>query len=904
VARKYLTPIDLTGLELQNAKIQNLATDPSAYGKGHVYFNTTHNELRVYDGTNWQPVGGAIAYGNTASRPAAGNAGNAYADTQTQTLYIDNGTSWVQIGVNPGDLSTAISNAALTSTDQLSEGTTNLYYTDSRARGAVSASSSQGLSYDSGTGVFSVDYTSLESNLVTDGFAKTSDIPTAQSITNEIAGDLVTGSTYLTTGTDAGNTYVDLNLSTLETQLTTDGYAKTSDIPSLSNYIQTGDDASLTSLTLTHNGSSGENLKIGDDSWLGDVNLSNTFNVKGVEDGTQGFISFGNNGTLISPPAKNNYVGFNGSDLQVGSANHIILLPTSGYAYLGTPLMDGSNRIAKLSDISGNYISSVDSNIFNVSSGTLQLNSVVSFNDGELHLKKTEYWYGGDVSGTQEGVIEAHSDGTFRVSAISNNLVLESNNGLLSLAGDSGVESLSNFQTSSGANITSGNNLYVKNGIYAGGTDTSTDGYLYIQDASGNNLVGLSGTAGAGLIEAHGQLNLYASYSDGGTHYLNFNYDPDKNLFINASQNHLVLNADSSQYFLGSVSDDNRIVSRAASETLTNKTLTTAALGSALDAGSYKIENLSNPTAGTDAANKQYVDAVAQGINIHTSADVATAGSDLGATFAAGTTDADGGTGIGATLTASSNGAIVIDGYTSLVVGSRVLVKDQTDLTQNGVYVVTTLGDAGTPWVLTRAEDYNNSIKDQVIAGDFVFISFGNSLANTAWVQINEGTGTDHSIKLGTDELYFTQFAGAGTYTANSGVKLDGNTFQLDLATNGGLTVNGGNHASIKLRTDSGLSTTTDGLAVNAGTGISVSGSTVAIDSTVVQKYAALVGDGTNTSFTVTHNLGTRDVVVSVYDAATYEEVMTDVTRTSTSAISVGFAVAPSANAYRVVVHA
>ena len=172
MARKFLTPIDLTGLELTNFKVQNLGTDPSAYGKGHTYYNTAHNELRVYDGSQWVAVGGAVEFGTTSSRPVAGNAGRVYADTQTYTWYLDNGTSWIQIGVNADDVASAISAAALTSTDGLSEGTTNLYYLDSRARAALSASS--GISYDSTTGAFTADYTAIESQLVTDNFATAS----------------------------------------------------------------------------------------------------------------------------------------------------------------------------------------------------------------------------------------------------------------------------------------------------------------------------------------------------------------------------------------------------------------------------------------------------------------------------------------------------------------------------------------------------------------------------------------------------------------------------------------------------------------------------------------------------------------------------------------------------------
>ena len=87
-------------------------------------------------------------------------------------------------------------------------------------------------------------------------------------------------------------------------------------------------------------------------------------------------------------------------------------------------------------------------------------------------------------------------------------------------------------------------------------------------------------------------------------------------------------------------------------------------------------------------------------------------------------------------------------------------------------------------------------------------------------------------------------------------------------------------------------------------TGISVSGSGVAIDtSVVVRKYAASVGDGSATSYTVTHNLGTRDVTVAVYDnSSPYAEVVCDVQHTSTTAITVLFSVAPTSNQYRVVV--
>lgn len=105
MARKFLTPIDLSKLELQNARIQNLASNPASPVEGQIYYNTTNHELRVYDGSAWAPVGGAVEYGNTLSRPAAGNAGRVYADTQAGTVYVDDGAAWNQVAEFTGAVS-------------------------------------------------------------------------------------------------------------------------------------------------------------------------------------------------------------------------------------------------------------------------------------------------------------------------------------------------------------------------------------------------------------------------------------------------------------------------------------------------------------------------------------------------------------------------------------------------------------------------------------------------------------------------------------------------------------------------------------------------------------------------------------------------------------------------------
>ena len=168
----------------------------------------------------------------------------------------------------------------------------------------------------------------------------------------------------------------------------------------------------------------------------------------------------------------------------------------------------------------------------------------------------------------------------------------------------------------------------------------------------------------------------------------------------------------------------------------------------------------------TSLANKAYVDQVAQGLDAKPSARAATT-ANLSATYSNGTA------GVGATLTASSNGAITMDGV-SPVVNDRILVKDQTAPAQNGIYVVTTVGDGSNPFVLTRATPEDQPA--ELSGGSFIFVEEGTANGDNGYVFTHTGQPT-----FGTTALDVTQFSGAGQITAGAALSKSGNQMDVEV---------------------------------------------------------------------------------------------------------------------------
>jgi hypothetical protein len=558
----------------------------------------------------------------------------------------------------------------------------------------------------------------------------------------------------------------------------------------------------------------------------------------------------------------------------------------------------------------------------------------------------------------------------------------------IELSGD--ITGTANFDGSAAINIST---TIAANSV-ALGTDTSGD---YVTSVSASDGIAATGTGEGATValtntDKGSSQNIFKNVSDGTT-----------SVVADSNNDTLTISAGTGVSVTANASTDTLTVANTGVTAIAGTTNQITASGST---GSVTLSLPSavtfpgtvtlnaDPTQALHAATKQYVDEVAEGLSVKQAAEIATT-ANLDATYD------NGASGVGATLTGTSNGAFpTIDGVTitSIITGANgILVKNQSSTLQNGRYNLTQLGDSEEPWILTRCGLCNESDE---IPGMYVFVKDGTLGEGTGWVAVVSDPAT---FVIGTDPIVFTQFSGAGTYTAGNGLTLSGTQFSIntgitvDLSTAQTLTnktltspvisglylsdnniiVEGTNDTNettlvftdptqdntITFKDATGTVAFTGDItsAINALTtsdieegtnlyytderaqdsvGNNLSGSnslsavytdsagTFAFDTTLAttsymskssglavdisalevklladsftRKYSASVGGAT--SVAVTHNLGSRDVTVEVYDNTTYDTVECDVVRTNTNTVTVSFSTAPSANAYRVVV--
>ena len=242
----------------------------------------------------------------------------------------------------------------------------------------------------------------------------------------------------------------------------------------------------------------------------------------------------------------------------------------------------------------------------------------------------------------------------------------------------------------------------------------------------------------------------------------------------------------------------------------------------------FKDEDDMTSNSATAVASQQsikaYVDSVASGLDVKASCRVAT------------------------TSNITLSNTQTIDGV-AIVAGNRVLVKDQSSASDNGIYVCV---DGGS-W--TRATDFDDLTSDnEVTAGAFTFIEEGTTHADAGFVLT-----TNNDIILGTTDLSFTQFSGAGQITASNGITKSGNTLSIDVKSNSGIVID-----STELSLNLGASSITGTLAVSdGGTGATSLDNLITLGNHTTGNYVATIADSGTGGITVA-NSGSETAAVTV----------------------------------------
>jgi hypothetical protein len=301
------------------------------------------------------------------------------------------------------------------------------------------------------------------------------------------------------------------------------------------------------------------------------------------------------------------------------------------------------------------------------------------------------------------------------------------------------------------------------------------------------------------------------------------------------------------------------------------------------------ITDVAEPVVGSDAATKLYVDTLAaQGISYHEPVkyEVPNTTGNLVATYNNGTA------GVSATLTnAGTLAAFVPDGVTASI-SDRVLVYNQTNAYENGVYVVSTVGNGSTAWVLTRAADadsYGVKSPTELGTGDAFYVSSGNTGAGETYVCNTPGV-----IVFGSTAITFAQISSAQVYQAGNGISLtntvislatpvsvtNGGTGTSATPTNGQLLIgNGSDYSLSTLTAGSGISIT------NSAGSITLSATNSGAVTSVTASGPLASSGGATPNISIANSTGTGSVVLQ-NDAAIFSATITGAVSASITTIT------------------
>jgi hypothetical protein len=518
------------------------------------------------------------------------------------------------------------------------------------------------------------------------------------------------------------------------------------------------------------------------------INYPNGTPYGGSGSGT-GFSNGTSNGSI---PEANGNINFSVN----GNAN-IVVITEFGVNIAGTANITG------LANVGGNLTVSGKSNLNNVSNVIIAGGSNLQFlqtdGNGNLSWATVTAVSNGFSNGTSNGSIPtANGNINFSVGGNANVVVVTGTGanitGTLAVTGKTNLNDVGNVIITGGSNLqylqTDGTGNLRWTSVVASATGNGTSG-ITIPTTNGNVLIGSGGNTvvvitptGAnvtGNLGVTGNGNIGGNLGVGGGITANGNIqgnfilgngafltgiatlsNGNSNVRI-AENGNIALSVSGNANiftFTGNSANFSKPVGLDSTLTVAGNTL----FNSNVNMGGRNINNLAEPNVGTDAATKFYVDTFASGLSVKQSANAATtANLDV---ITGGTAAYNNGTsGVGANLTITGGTLTAIDGV-SLTANMRLLIKNEANQAWNGIYVY------NNNTVITRSTDFD--VNAEILSGSFLFVTTGSTLADTAWVQ------TTDSVVVGTSNIVFSQFSGAGSFQASNGINLVGSTFSAN----------------------------------------------------------------------------------------------------------------------------
>jgi len=611
------------------------------------------------------------------------------------------------------------------------------------------------------------------------------------------------------------------------------------------------------------------------------------------------------------------------NDININSNNGDIVLNPNGNAYIGGK--SAGQKIATINDLTNvtlNIQGTADQITVTDVSGTstISLPSYINVDNGELHLAKTEYW----KNGSQYGIVAANDySNEFSIASVNYPLHLESHTGDITLSPSSNIiNAVGNEIHSTKLELHLADNTN-RGAIIAHPSDGSltvaATGWLHLESHDGG--INIDPDNGQTIfsnqirIDSNGTIETNNSdltlSPDSGNVVINNNLVTDAIVSKNGSNDTLDITASTLQLnssdvivggggINGSLTVKNSNGDNHFNVDVSNSTVTVKGELRFLDLnGSFEaLEQVDGNTDFQIAADynivlnssngSTYLQSISDGNKIATISDLHAVAQSLSV--------------LGSVRTASDanlnlNGAVPIVSNVTLQDGDRVLVKAQSVATENGIYIFNS--STSTLSLSTNPED--SSLKE----GSYTLVEEG-LYAAQGWIATSAVAGA----------TVWTQFSAAGEYTAGSGITVSNGEISVNRSVVDNWYDASGSASSALTSangyTDSQLSTFGNQTSTDISNAITTAenyADNLVTSLALTSKYVGTIsGDGSTDTFTITHNLDKRSVMVQVYQSSgspdtQWADVEVDMTRISTNAITIGMGVPPTiGTTYEVVI--